>query len=83
MALRKLFLLIPTLWLASCVSTGPIEPYVTRLYTGTYEEVWLAALKALGDYPLKLMSKDSGRIFTVSPNYSISLFIWNLEMNLL
>lgn len=51
------------LFLSACSSTSPTgEPYYTRLYGGTYDEVWTATLKALNDYPLKLSNKDSGRI---------------------
>ncbi len=39
-----------------------VEPYQTRLYTGAYDEVWTATLKALSDYPLKISNKDSGKI---------------------
>ena len=62
MRLRKLFFLIGAMILGGCASKQTTEPYVTRLYTGSYEEVWLATLKALNDYPLKLTAKDSGRL---------------------
>lgn len=45
-----------------CASTPAGDPFYTRLYSGNYDEVWLAALKALNEYPLKLSNKDSGRI---------------------
>lgn len=48
--------------LSGCVSKPAGEAFQTRLYSGTYDEVWLAALKALNEYPLKLSNKDSGRI---------------------
>lgn len=45
------------------LSTSPAAgAYATRLYLGTYDEVWTATLKALNDYPLKISNKDSGRI---------------------
>ena len=48
---------------SSCVSIPrSSEPFVTRLFEGTYDDVWLASLKALNDYPLKLSNKDAGRI---------------------
>lgn len=47
---------------SGCASKKVEEPFQTRLYEGTYEDVWLAALKALNDYPLKLSNKDSGKI---------------------
>lgn len=43
-------------------TTPSAAAYATRLYTGTYDEVWTATLKALNDYPLKISNKDSGRI---------------------
>lgn len=55
-ALSSVFLL------AGCASTPSHEPFYTRLYTGKFDDVWLAALKALNDYPLKLSNKDSGKI---------------------
>jgi hypothetical protein len=49
--------------LPGCASTSQrSEPFYTRLYIGKYDDVWLAALKALNDYPLKLSNKDSGKI---------------------
>lgn len=49
-------------FLVGCSSTPRAEPYQTRLYQGSYDEVWTAALKALNDYPLKISNKDSGKI---------------------
>lgn len=48
--------------LGGCASKPAGEPFYTRIYVGTYDEVWLASLKALNEYPLKLSNKDSGRI---------------------
>lgn len=48
--------------LAGCSSTPKADLFYTRLYEGTYDEVWLAALKAVNDYPLKVSNKDSGKI---------------------
>ncbi len=66
-----------TLWLVSC-SSAPTrsEPFYTRLYAGTYDEVWLATLKALNDYPLKISNKDTGKILseTVNGPYNELLF---------
>jgi hypothetical protein len=45
-----------------CASTPSHEPFYTRIYDGTYDDVWLASLKALNDYPLKLSNKDGGKI---------------------
>jgi hypothetical protein len=45
-----------------CTSTPTREPFYTRIYSGAYDEVWLATLKALNDYPLKMSNKDTGRI---------------------
>lgn len=47
-----------------CASPRPAEPFQTKLFVGTYDEVWLATLKALNDYPLKMSNKDSGKIQT-------------------
>lgn len=48
--------------LLGCASKERSEPFHTRLFEGTYDEVWLAALKALNDYPLKVSNKDTGKI---------------------
>jgi len=48
--------------LGGCASTPKTELFYTRVYEGTYDEVWLAALKAVNDYPLKVSNKDSGKI---------------------
>lgn len=46
-----------------CATNPPSPaPFSTRLYAGSYDDVWLATLKALNDYPLKLSNKDSGKI---------------------
>lgn len=50
------------LHLVACASQQKTEPFYTRLYEGTYDEVWLATLKALNDYPLKVSNKDNGKI---------------------
>lgn len=55
-------------FLGGCVSKPAGEPFYTRLYVGTYDEVWTAALKALNEYPLKLSNKDSGRIVSETVN---------------
>ncbi len=47
---------------SSLTTTPSASAYATRLYLGTYDEVWTATLKALNDYPLKISNKDSGRI---------------------
>lgn len=54
--------LIFSIWVVGCSSTPSREPFYTRIYPGNYDEVWLATLKALNDYPLKLSNKDTGRI---------------------
>ncbi len=59
---RSFLLAIFALSLFGCASTPPSEPFYSRLYVGTYDDVWLAALKALNEYPLKLSNKDTGRI---------------------
>ncbi len=52
-----------TFLMAGCASQVPrAEPYYTRIYPGSFDEVWVAALKALNDYPLKLSNKDAGKI---------------------
>ncbi len=56
-----LLILVSLLW--GCATTPTTsEPFTTRVYQGTYDEVWLASLKALNDYPLKLSNKDSTKI---------------------
>lgn len=65
--------------LGGCASPSALpEPYTTRLYMGSYDEVWLAALKALNDYPLKISNKDSGKILTevISGPYNDLLFTY-------
>ena len=52
-----------------CASQHPAdEAFRTRLYEGTYDDIWLAALKSLNDYPLRVSNKDSGRIITETVN---------------
>ena len=64
-------------FLTGCASERPAEPYQTRLYAGTYDEVWLASLRALNDYPLKLSNKDTGKIQSevVNGPYNDLLFV--------
>ncbi len=58
----RVSLMIAALQLAACASQKAAEPFYTRLYEGNFDEVWLATLKALNDYPLKLSNKDGGKI---------------------
>jgi len=61
----SLFLvLLGVLWVSGCSTTGPTgeRAFHTRIYIGTYDQVWLASLKALADYPLKISNKDVGKI---------------------
>lgn len=62
--------------LSGCASTPKTEPFYTRLYAGSYDEVWLATLKALNEYPLKISNKDTGKIQseTVNGPYNDLLF---------
>ena len=61
--IRSASLLFLALFFAvGCASTPPAEPFYSRLFVGSYDDVWLAALKALNEYPLKLSNKDTGRI---------------------
>jgi hypothetical protein len=60
--MASLFFGVFFLSLVGCSSTPVNEPYRTRLFVGSYDEVWTATLKALNDYPLKISNKDSGRI---------------------
>ena len=55
--------LLPFL-LFGCASKPVVEPFYTRLYSGSYEEVWDATLRAIRDYPLKFTNKDGGKIQT-------------------
>lgn len=64
-------------WLVSaCASAPRSDPFHTRLYAGSYDEVWLATLKALNEYPLKISNKDTGKIQseTVNGPYNDLLF---------
>ena len=61
--MKKIFFISCLLcFVVGCASTPVEEPFYTRLYTGSYDDVRLAALKSLNDYPLKLSNKDSGKI---------------------
>lgn len=66
MRFRNLFLkfigVIVAAHLTACASQPKAEPFYTRLYEGSYDDVWLATLKALNDYPLKVSNKDNGKI---------------------
>ena len=66
------------LMLSGCVSKQPSEAFYTRMYEGSYDEVWLATLKALNDYPLKVSNKDSGKIHSevVNGPYNDLLFTY-------
>jgi hypothetical protein len=63
--LRRFGALGGVVLMVGCSTTQPSsDAYTTRLYMGTYDDVWLSALKSLSDYPLKLSNKDTGRIVT-------------------
>lgn len=67
----KLFqvLICALILLGGCASqTASDEAFRTRIYEGSYDDVWLAALKTLNDYPLRVSNKDSGRIITETVN---------------
>jgi hypothetical protein len=66
----KVGVLILAGFLVSCAHPSGMnsEQFYTRLFRGDYDEVWLASLKALGDYPLKLSNKDTGKIVTENVN---------------
>lgn len=70
--------LVGVFLLLGCASQPTSEPFTTRLYIGTYDDVWLAALKSLNDYPLRVSNKDSGRIATETVNgpYNDLLFAY-------
>ena len=55
---------VSTMLICSCASQPTVEPYQSRIYIGSYEEVWTATLRALNDYPLKITNKDTGKIQT-------------------
>jgi|694.fasta_scaffold58377_6 hypothetical protein len=67
-ALSTLAVLAISVVLFGCASQQTGAPFQTRLYVGTYDDVWLACLKALNDYPLKVSNKDSGKIQTETVN---------------
>ncbi|MBI1859399.1 MAG: hypothetical protein HYR96_00585 [Deltaproteobacteria bacterium] len=74
--LKGVLILITGL-MVGCASMQPsAEPFATRLFAGTYDDVWLATLKALNDYPLKLSNKDAGKIHSEMVNgpYNEMLF---------
>lgn len=50
--------------LIGCSSVPTPQNFQTRIYQGNYDDVWLATLKALSDYPLKTSNKDTGKIQT-------------------
>lgn len=58
----RAFFVVFLIGLSGCASQKRSEPFHTRIYPGNYDEVWLATLKALNDYPLKMSNKDTGRI---------------------
>lgn len=60
--MRGLRFILLTTCLVSCVSKRSTEPFYTRFFDGNYDEVWLASLKTLSDYPIRSSNKDSGRI---------------------
>ncbi len=61
---------------AGCSTPPSRKPFHTRIYDGSYDELWASSLKALADYPLKLSNKDTGRITTevVNGPYNDLLF---------
>lgn len=61
MRLRSISILF-FLILMGCASQPTPKPYYIRIYPGSYDEVWPAALRALADYPLKISNKDTGQI---------------------
>lgn len=71
----KLF--ISAFLLVSCASKPPEVAFSTRLYKGNYDDVWLAALKALNDYPLRVSNKDAGRILTETVNGPYNELLFN------
>lgn len=64
MITKRWLLCLLGLLLSGCASQPTSQPYYTRLFKGSYDEVWLATLRALSDYPLRISNKDSGRIYT-------------------
>lgn len=60
-AIRLVFLMV-AVGLVGCASKRPEEPFYTRIYSASYDEIWVATLKALNDFPLKLSNKDAGKI---------------------
>ncbi len=62
---------------SSCASRRSADHFQTRLFTGSYDEIWLAALKALNDYPLKLSNKDAGKIQSEVVNGPYNELVFN------
>lgn len=81
---RPPFFLVAFLFLGACATGRSPEPYQIRLYTAGYDQVWLAALKALNDYPLKISNKDSGKIQSevVNGPYNDLLFVYPEQIEL-
>lgn len=81
---RFLVVLLVISGMVGCASTKPSEPFYTRLFEGNYDEVWLATLRALNDYPLKVSNKDSGKIQSevVNGPYNDLLFTYPEGMEL-
>ena len=71
-ALSLAFLLV-----VGCASRRSADPFHTRLYVANYDEVWLSALKALNDYPLKLSNKDAGKIQSEVVNGPYNELVFN------
>jgi hypothetical protein len=82
--IQRLGLGLFLLCLAACATGRSPEPYQTRIYNGSYDEVWLAALKALNDYPLKISNKDTGKIQSevVNGPYNDLLFVYPEALDL-
>ena len=79
-----LYFLTLTIFLGCASQPQKQAPYQTRLYEGSYDEVWLAALRALADYPLKISNKDSGKIFTevINGPYNDLMFAYPDQIDL-
>lgn len=80
---RLTVFLLAASWLVGCASQRPAanwdkEPFHTRIYVGNYDQVWLASLKALSDYPLKISNKDVGKIHSevINGPYNDLLFTY-------
>lgn len=62
--MKCFWLILTVVVTVGCSAQRPKEPYYTRLYEGTYDDLWGASIAAMRDYPLRFSNKDTGKIQT-------------------